>query len=456
MSHTILVTETGAVPDSPELQTAAFQAAFDLAFEAGGATVVVPRGKYTIGAVRIRSNTTLLLKSGAYIYGSRDPEEYYVLQNDTLEPLPEEYRTDMPYWNYRKGEVKNDSHVYMKPGGRWNNGLIRAFGAENIAVVGEKDAVIDGCNPFDELGEEYYRGPHGISMHYCKNITFSGYTAQHMGNWAHNIWYSQNIVCDGVTVLGGHDGFHMRSCTNVTIRHAQFYCGDDCVAGYGNVNVLVHDCIMNTSCSGLRFGGTNALIRNCRFYGPAVYFIRGSLTPQEKREGASSVNDPVRFNMLSVFTYFAGNTNDIPEQPGNIILKDCSVEHVDRLIHYNFSGNERWQLHRPLKDLTLENIRATEIGMPLTAYGSADTPLSLTLKNVDVGFSEKDREFPFLCIANCERLVMDHVNVRKKSSGGFIRSWTPLPNVEFNQVEFNAPREEWIEYTNETFSCKTV
>lgn len=455
MKHTIYVTETGAVPNGDGLQTSAFQAALDQVFALGGGTVVVPQGKYTIGAVRIRSNTTLFLQAGAHICGSRDPEDYYVLQNDTLEPLPEEYRTDMPYWNYRKGEVKDDPYIYMKPGGRWNNGLIRAFGAENVSIIGEYRAVIDGSNIFDELGEEYYRGPHGISMHYCKNVTFSGYTIQHMGNWAHNLWYCQNIVCDGVTVLGGHDGVHMRTCTNATVRNAKFHCGDDCVAGYGNVNVLVEDCVMNTACSGLRFGGTNALIRNCSFYGPAQYMIRGSLSTEEKRNGASSKNDALRSNMLSVFTYFAGDTNTIPEQPGNIVFRDCTVSHVDRLIHYNFSGNERWQLNRPLSDLTLENIKATEIGMPLTAYGSADTPLTLILKNLDIEFLESENAFPFLRIAHCKRLVMDHVCVQK-AAGGLIKSWTPLTGVEWNAVDCQVPRDEWIEYASEPFSCKTV
>ena len=455
MEKIIYVTEMGVVANAEAIQTESFQRALDEAFLLGGATVVVPAGKYTIGAVRLRSNTTLLLKSGACILGSTDTEDYYVLQNDTLEPLPEEFRTDMPYWNYKKGEVTNDTLEYMRPGGRWNNGLFRAFGAENVSIIGEEGAVIDGCNIFDELGEEYYRGPHGITMHYCKNVTFSGYTIQHMGNWAHNLWYCENITCENVTVLGGHDGIHMRTCQNAVVRECRFHCGDDCVAGYGNVNVLVCDCVMNTACSGLRFGGTNVLIRNCRFYGPAEYMIRVSLSAEEKRARASSLNTELRSNMLSVFTYFAGSTNTIPEQPGNIIIRDCEAQHVDRLIHYNFSGNERWQLNRPLRDLTLENVNATEIGMSLNAYGSPDVPLSLTLKNVHIEFVGSDGEFPLLRVANCEHLVLDGVSV-SNVKGTLIKSWSSLPDVHISSLDADIEEKDTIQYTEEPFRCKTV
>ena len=84
----------GAVPGKSELQTKAFQKALDDVFLAGGGTVEVPEGEYLIGAIRVRSNTTLYLHSGACLLASRDPMDYYVLQNDTLEPLCEEMRTE--------------------------------------------------------------------------------------------------------------------------------------------------------------------------------------------------------------------------------------------------------------------------------------------------------------------------------------------------------------------------
>ena len=90
----ISVLATGAICGTDELQTAAFQKALDTVYEAGGGEVEVPAGTYVIGAIRVRSNTTLHLRSGACLMGSRDPLDYYVLQNDTLEPLCEDMRTE--------------------------------------------------------------------------------------------------------------------------------------------------------------------------------------------------------------------------------------------------------------------------------------------------------------------------------------------------------------------------
>lgn len=92
-------------------------------------------------------------------------------------------------------------------------------------------------------------------------------------------------------------------------------------------------------------------------------FRRGSLSLEEKISGAEA-HRPHRVNMLSVFTYYADFSVEIPEQPGNIVITDCTVENVDRFLHYNFSGNERWQAHRPLASVRFSGINATGIGLP--------------------------------------------------------------------------------------------
>ena len=79
--NSVSVTDFGAVSASGELQTKAFQDAFDKIFLMGGGRVIVPEGTYHIGGVRIRSNTTLYLCKGAKIIASRDPNDYFCLQN---------------------------------------------------------------------------------------------------------------------------------------------------------------------------------------------------------------------------------------------------------------------------------------------------------------------------------------------------------------------------------------
>lgn len=453
----VSILETGAVPNVGELQTDAIQQALDKVFLAGGGTVTVPAGKYHIGSIRVRSNTTLYLEAGAELYGSRDPLIYDIMAKDTVEPLAPEYLTDKPWEKPNRENPFARDYSFMRiVGSHWNNGMIRIAFAENVAIVGERGALIDGRDCYDAAGEERYRGPHGISVWYSKNISFSGYTIRNTGNWAHSVWYCQNLTCEGVTAEAGHDGIHMTRCENIIIRNSEFYTGDDCVAGFGNINTLVENCVLNTACSGLRFGGTNALIRNCRFYGPAKFFFRGSLSLEEKISGAAVANQPHRINMLSVLTYYADFSVDIPEQPDNIVITDCTVENTDRFLHFNFSGNETWQKNRPLRTLTMANIKATGISMPLTAYGSPEVPLIMTLKNIDLAFREGSRNVPFLHTANYERILLENVCIDNDASTPVVKAWTKDGEIVLRNVECQTAENEQIVFTDEPFVCKSI
>ena len=448
-TNVISVLDTGAVPGIPQTQTAAIQAALDKARDMGGGTVEVPAGRYYIGSIRLYSHTTLHLCSGAEVYGSRDSQDYCLDMDD----LAEQWRTDKCWEPFVKGVQR--CYDFMKPGGRWGNAIIRAIAAEDIAVIGEAGSVIDGQDCYDELGEERYRGPHGIGMHHCRGVTLRGYKIQNTGNWAHCIFDSEDIVMERVTVLAGHDGIHCTSCSNIRITDSSFYTGDDCIAGFGNINTFVSGCVCNTACSGLRFGGTNALIRDCKFYGPAKYFFRGSLSLEEKKSGAQA-HKPHRVNMLSVFTYYADFSVEIPEQPGNIIIENCVAENVDRFLHYNFSGNERWQAHRPLESVTFRCIDATGIGMPLTAYGSAEVPLLLTMRDVNVSFREGVVNTAFLHAANFDRILLENVRIEKENDAPLIKTWTQGGQIVLRNITCGIPEENRVVYTEEPFICKAI
>ena len=64
--------------------TAVLQKAFDDCFRAGGGTVTVEKGEYAVGGLRIRSGTTLLLKSGAVLKGGRNCDAYEILADDKV------------------------------------------------------------------------------------------------------------------------------------------------------------------------------------------------------------------------------------------------------------------------------------------------------------------------------------------------------------------------------------
>ena len=365
--------------------TAVIQKAIDDCFLQGGGRITLEEGLYEISSIRLRSNCTLYLKSGVVLKGIRDVEQYNILANDCVEPIEEQYKTDV-LWTPPHARKTYD-HM-TKAASRWNNALIRILCAHDVAIIAEKGAIIDGSDPYDAVGEELYRGPHGIAYHHSENLRFEGYLIRNTGNWSHIGYLSKNITYRDIVVQGGHDGIHNSSCDNYSIENCEFYTGDDCVAGFDNYNVTVRNCVLNSACSGMRFGGADVLVENCRFYGPAQYVFRGAMPLADKIAGKPSprVNGG---KMLALFTYYSDFSLNVRRLPENIIVRNCTVEQCARFLHFDFTGTHTWQKNKPLTEITFEDIQASGITLPFNAYGSAEHPLTLRVKDCEIKFSQE-------------------------------------------------------------------
>lgn len=452
MQHTYSILDYGALPNG-EIMTERIQAAIDACFLAGGGRVVIPAGDFLTGGIRLRSHVHLHMEEGAHLIGSRDPEDYMSILKDTVEPLAEKDRTDAVW----APAHKRTNHDFINiPGSRWNNALIRAIDAEDIKITGSKDSYIDGQDCYDALGESRFRGPHAINFHRCRNITLQSYTVKNSANWAHMILDCQNILAEHLTVEGGHDGFHIRSCDNVSIFNGYFATGDDCIAGFDNQNVTVRRCYINTACNGMRFGGTNILIDHCVFEGPAKFVFRHSLSKEEQASGRMEKNDNHRYNMLSAFTYFSDFTRTVREEPGNILLKNCTVKNVDRLFHYNFSGNELWQKNRPLRSIVFDGLQAEGVKHPLNAYGDTECPLLLTVRNASIAFAE-EREYSAMMHAyGFERILLENVRVENAVGHPLIRLWSKEGDLTVRNLTCDRDTGEISALSDEPFFAQPI
>lgn len=459
MSLIVSILDYGAKADGT-LQTSRIQRAIDDCFLRGGGEVRIPAGVFFTGGIRLRTGVTLHLLKDAVLKGSRDPEDYFGYRSDTVEPIPAELITDAPCVACAGGETAYDAgrreyDFKRLPGSRWLNALVRALHAENIAIVGEEGSALDGSNCYDAQGEEGYRGPHCIEMFGCRNITLTGYTVRDSANWAHSLYYCDNVSVSRITVLAGHDGLDVAECRNVRIEDSGFYTGDDCIAGFANLNVWVSGCELNSACSAFRFGGTNVMIEGCHIYGPGRYSFRGSLTEEEKRRGAPSSTAGHRSNMLSAFTYFADYSLPIAQKPGNIVMTGCKIENADRLLHYNYSGNETWQKNRPLGNIRFAQIDATGIGMPLTAYGDAKEPVTVEFEDVRVAFRPEARKVSFMHACNYRRISLRNVTVTGNNAAPLIKTWSD-GKVEIDSLACGVGPDDYVGRAEEVFACTPI
>ena len=363
----LIVTDFGVKPDINTLQTKEFQRVFDMCKENGG-VIVVPKGKYRVAALRMWSNTTLYLESGAEIYGSDNCEDYKVF------PIPKgmEMRSDM----------EMITQYYGKPWDTYRRAIITAYNENNISIIGEDDSVIDGQNCYDPNGEEGYRGPHVIFLSCCENVLLQGYTARHSGNFLHEANNCKNLTMRNVTCLGGSDGIHAHCSKDVVIEDCTFMTGDDCIGGINIENLLVNNCTLNTSCNLFRIGGVNMNIKNTRSYGPGYYPHRKTVVKGKNNE---LPREQGRHNTLSLVDYFA--STNYPFTPSDIHFENCVFEDFDEALYYP-SGKDNLHSGTYLKLLTFKNVTFNSIKHPSLIIENDKVPLEIYLDNVKANFIE--------------------------------------------------------------------
>ncbi len=377
--NTYNVLDYGIKANASQLQTAQLQAVLDLC-KNGGGKVIFPAGTYRIASLRLWSDTTLYFETGVKLIGSENCNDYTVF--DLGKDF--EYFTDSEAFAHNRGYRRPDTY---------RRAMLSAFGARNIAIIGEPGSVIDGMHCYDASGEENFRGPHGIFLSSCKNITLTGYTVQNTGNFMHQLDNCEDVVMEQVTALAGHDGVHLHCCKRMQIRNCTFITGDDCVAGANVEDVTVSGCTLNTSCNTFRIGGSNVLIENCTAEGPGYYphllsVVKGPVYDFERTDG--------RHNTVCFLNYFSSKYFE-NRKPADITVRNCRIQDVDQLLYYDV----REPLHNVanLKNVTFENVTATGLKQPSTALACKETPLNIKLNNVTMAFSDRrvvspfDREF---------------------------------------------------------------
>jgi len=382
------VREYGAAGDGKTLDTAAINRALAACGKAGGGQVLLPPGTYLSGTVRLVSGVTLKLAAGARLVGTPDLEQY-------------------EHFAAPKGTPEARSP-------KWHRALVLGVGVRDVAVVGP--GVIDGNKVFDPRGEEKMRGPHTIILGSSRNVTIRDVVIRDSANYAILIEFTSQVAVRNVEVTGGWDGVHFRGwlrrpCRDLSIIGCRFFTGDDGIAGRYAENLLIADCVVNSSCNGIRVIGPakHTIIHDCLFYGPGVHPHRTQdrhnmlagiiLQPGawDVSDGALDdvlISDVTMRNVESPVTLYlrrAGNTaggvtvsrlsatgvyraaasveswTDTPV--GRVVFRDVSIEYAGgaaaeqgrksaRPPHLGVRALPAWGLYaRNVKELVLEDVR---------------------------------------------------------------------------------------------------
>ena len=339
----------GAVGDGATLDTSAINEAIEACSKSGGGKVLFPPGRYLTGTVRLQSHVTLFLDAGATLIGTTNLALY-----EQPKPL--------------------DSKVGVR-WGKWYRGLILGANVQDVTIAGS--GVIDGNKVFDPTGEERMRGPHTIVFTNCRRFTIRDTSIVDSANYAVFFLLSDQVEVRNVKFTGGWDGVHFRGapdhdCHDVTIVGCQFYTGDDSIAGSYWDQVVISDCIINSSCNGIRLIGpaTRLTIHDCLFYGPGLQPHR---TSREQR----------RTNMLSGIILQPGAWGSMPGPLDDVLISDITMHDVASPVTI-------WtRTNNPTGRITISRLDATGVyRSAMSAESWGDTPITnLVVRGVNLEFA---------------------------------------------------------------------
>lgn len=350
------VTQTGATGNGTTLDTPAIQKAIEACAAAGGGQVEFPPGRYRSGTLRLRSGVTLFLEAGARLIGSTNLSDYD-------QPEPPSYMPEAGW-------------------GKWHRGLIIGNNVEDAAIAGF--GTIDGNKVFDPTGEEHMRGPHGIVLAGCRGFALRGVTIVDAGNYAFYMEACDNIEARDVKIVGGWDGIHWRGapehwCENVRIIGCQFYTGDDAIAGRYWRNTVIQDCLLNSSCNGIRL------------IGPAVHLtiahnlFRGPGEQPHRTSGAAR-----RTNMLAGIILQPGAWDATRGPLDDVFMANNVMQNVaSPLAVWLKPGNTAGQI-------TVSGLHATGVYRAAISLESwADEPITnVALRNLEIEYSGGGKPWP--------------------------------------------------------------
>lgn len=256
----------GARGDGKTLDTTAINKAIESASAKGGGTIYFGPGTYLSFSIRLKSNITLHLDTGATLLAA--------------DPAVHKGKYDLP--------EPNEWDMYQDFGhSHWKNSLMWGIGIENFAIVGQgridglglsrrspgprrrtaaadtPSSMANNPSPLGELSDRKEMdglGTKAIALKLSKNITLKDFSIFRAGHFALLATGVDNLTIDNLRVDTNRDGFDIDACRNVRISNVTVNTpNDDAIVlkssyALGFPRATEHVTITNSQVSGFDLG----------------------------------------------------------------------------------------------------------------------------------------------------------------------------------------------------------
>jgi polygalacturonase len=286
----------GAVGDGKASCTEAIRKAIAACTAAGGGKVVVPKGRFLTGAIRLENNVNLHLEDDATLAFTDDVSQYPIVftrwegvELMNLSPFIYAFEVHDVAITGRgtlDGQASADRWWNWRLAGAGNPGRDRPARNRLIAMQAKGVPVAERV-----FGPSDYLRPNFIQPYRSRNILIDGPTIVNSPMWEIHPVLSRSVTVRNVTIRShgpNNDGCNPESCAGVLIEGCTFDTGDDCIALKSgrnddgrrlNVpveNIVIRNCTMKDGHGGVVIGSEisggarNIFAEQCRMDSPQL------------------------------------------------------------------------------------------------------------------------------------------------------------------------------------------
>ncbi len=278
--RTCSIADFGAVSGGIISNTESFRKAVEHCSKQGGGRVIVPKGIWKTGAIRLASNINLVLEKGSRIVFSNDVREYLPAVFSRFEGIElYNYSSFIYAKDCRNIAITGDGDLDGN-GAMWHEwNAVQEPSLAKLEKMADEGVSVENRNfasPEDTLQPSF------VQFVNCRNILIEGVQLLSSPSWTIHPIYSENILVRNVKIFTdarNTDGIAIDSSRNVIVQDSFFRTGDDAVViksgkdrdglrvAKPSENIVVHDIVVENGHGGIAFGSEmSGSVRNVFAY----------------------------------------------------------------------------------------------------------------------------------------------------------------------------------------------